>query len=63
MPLVPRIDIPPTIPSLGLSVFFANSFPLGTEIIILIPCLSKIFLATSITFSLIIFFGVGLIAG
>ena len=31
-PVVPRIDIPSTIPSLGLSVFLAISSPPGTEI-------------------------------
>ena len=33
IPLVPKIEMPPIIPSLGLSVFIARSFPFGTEII------------------------------
>ena len=37
IPLVPRIEMPPIIPSLGLSVFVASSFPFGTETITLTP--------------------------
>ena len=33
-PVVPRIDKPPTIPSVGLSVFFASSIPSGIDIVI-----------------------------
>ena len=31
IPLVPKMEIPPKIPSLGLKVFSACSFPPGTE--------------------------------
>ncbi len=55
--------MPPMMPILGLSVLGANSFPLGTEITILIPFFFKSSFATSSRFSFIIFFGVGLIAG
>ena len=33
IPVVPKIDIPPNMPNLGLSVFFAISSPFGTLII------------------------------
>jgi len=33
IPVVPKIDIPPKMPNLGLSVFFAISSPFGTLII------------------------------
>ena len=62
IPLVPKIEIPPMIPSLGLSVFSAISFPLGTDITSFIPFFLRIDSATSVIFSIIIFFGVGLIA-
>ena len=51
------------IPNLGLSVFGPNSFPLGTEIIILIPFSERISFPTSLRFSVIIFLGTGFIAG
>ena len=63
MPDVPRIEMPPTIPNLGLSVFIASSFPFGTEIITLIPFFMSMSFATSFRFWLIICFGTGLIAG
>ncbi len=56
------MEIPPKIPSLGLSVFAAISLPLGTEISTLRPFLLRKSCATSKMFSIIIFFGVGLIA-
>src|SRR5574342_1389944 len=62
IPLVPKIEMPPKIPSLGLSVFDASSLPLGTEIITLRPFFSRRSWATFEMFSIIIFFGVGLIA-
>src|SRR3712207_6994114 len=34
IPVVPSIDIPPSIFSLGLKVFFAISNPFGTDIVI-----------------------------
>lgn len=37
IPLVPKTEIPPSIPSLGLNVFFASSTPCGMDISILIP--------------------------
>ena len=34
MPVVPRIEMPPSIPSIGLKVRCASSAPAGTEIVI-----------------------------
>ena len=42
IPLVPKIEMPPIIPSLGLSVFVASSFPFGTETITFMPFFSRI---------------------
>ncbi len=53
------MDIPPTILSLGLKVFFATSSPLGTNIVIVTPSSSGSTLLTSCS---IISLGTGLIA-
>ena len=37
MPLVPRMEIPPSMPRRGLKVFFASTSPSGAEIVTLIP--------------------------
>ena len=63
IPLVPSIEIPSFIPILGLSVFGPSSFPFGTEITTLIPFLLRRLFPDSLKFSIIIFFGTGLIAG
>ena len=63
IPLVPRIEIPPSMPSLGLSVLGASSSPVGTEIVILMPFLDKRSPPILARFSRIIFLGTGFIAG
>jgi cobalt-precorrin-5B (C1)-methyltransferase len=62
IPLVPRIDIPSTIPILGLSVFGPSSSNTRTDITTLIPFFSRIFLPVRVKFSVIIFLGMGFIA-
>ena len=63
MPVVPRIEIPPTIPSFGLKVFSAISSPPGTLTITSSPVFSM-FLSfkTSRRLSSIIFLGTEFIA-
>ena len=66
IPVVPSMDMPPTIPSLGLKVFFAISTPSGANIVIF----KDLSFGKSILFSpktletslLIIFIGTGLMA-
>ena len=68
MPVVPRIEMPPSIPSFPLKVLAASSSPRGTEIVTSIPgpvrTLSspRYFTSTSRTASSIILLGVLLIA-
>ena len=63
MPVVPRIDSPPRMPSRGFHVFSANAAPPGTEIVIRTSpdCPSRA--AISATVSRIMCRGTGLIAG
>src|SRR4026209_1528922 len=63
IPVVPKIDIPPMIPNLGLSVFLAISSPLGTLMITDTPYLCFSSPRTSFIARFIIFSGVGLMAG
>ena len=63
MPVVPKIDRPFSIPSLGFQVFFAIFSPSGIDIVTFIfGNLLKNF-AVSLIISLINFLGIGLIAG
>ena len=62
IPDVPMIDIPPSIPSLGLKVFFAISSPSGTDMVILNESLQSNKAMTSLTSPSIIFLGTELIA-
>ena len=59
IPVVPRIEIPPIIPSFAFNVFFAVSSPFGTKISISAPFPVGRTLSTA---ALIIFKGVGFIA-
>ena len=62
IPLVPSMDIPPIMPSLGLSVFKAIFSPFGTDTVTKIPVSCSISLPISRTLCSIIFFGTGFIA-
>ncbi len=62
-PVVPRIDIPPTMPSLALSVRFAIASPSGTNTSTCTPFSIRCFSRTSSTASWIIRRGPGLMAG
>ena len=63
IPVVPRIEIPPSIPNRGLNVFLAISSPPGTDISTSIPRFAPYFSKIRRQFSRIIFLGTGLIAG
>ena len=68
IPVVPIIDIPPTIPNLGLNVFFATVSPCGAKIVIFktlsFPSIDSKLSPISFLISwFIILSGVGFIAG
>ena len=63
MPVVPRIEIPPTIPSLGFQVFRASRSPSATEISMATSGATPAVAATSSTTARIIRLGTGLMAG
>ena len=62
MPDVPMMDIPPSIPSLGLNVFFAISSPSGADMMTLSESVQSDISMTSLTSSSIILLGTELIA-
>ena len=62
IPLVPMIDIPPSIPICGLKVFFATSSPSGADISTVTPILMQCSYKSLVSASFIIFLGTLLIA-
>src|SRR5208283_2263606 len=60
IPVVPRIDMPPTMPSLGLKVLLVTLLPSGTLMVISAEVLGG---RASLTDSIIILLGTGFIAG
>ena len=62
MPLVPRTDIPPTMPSLGLKVFSASVSPSGIEMTTSNPPVYPVADMTSSSASFIMLLGTRLIA-
>ena len=62
MPVVPRMEMPPSMPRRGLKVFFASASPSGAEIVTSMPPSYPTSMQTSRTFSSIIFRGTELIA-
>ena len=63
MPVVPRIESPPTMPRRGFQVFCASASPPGIEISISASGVAPCAAATSSIASVIILRGTGLIAG
>ena len=63
MPVVPRIEIPPTIPSLGFQVCCASRSPSATESSMITSARAPSASATSSTTVRIICLGTGLMAG
>ena len=63
IPVVPRIEIPPKMPSRAFRVFFAISTPCGTEIVTRKPTSSSKVPPTNRTLASIFLRGTGLIAG
>ena len=62
MPLVPKMEIPPSMPKRGLKVRFANRSPSGTEMVIRSPWAAPAWSRAALTCSAIIRRGVELMA-
>ena len=62
MPLVPKTEMPPSMPRRGLKVFFASSTPAGMETTTFMPGASPLSSSTAATACRIICIGTGLIA-
>ena len=63
IPVVPRMERPPTIPSLGLNVFWASASPSGAEMVTFSVPQNPASPAACRTASVIIFLGTLLMAG
>ena len=63
IPVVPRMEIPPSTPSMGLNVRRARSSPLGTDTVMQISSSRSLFWSASQTADSIILLGTRLMAG